>query len=69
MPSLNELRRQYSSVSDTQTSLPGDEEILVPDSRHGLRPNQILEQRFSVALLREHAERASWARIPQTSVR
>jgi hypothetical protein len=64
MPMLTELRSRFLNTANSQTCIVDDGETLVSDSRNGLRPTQILNDKLTHALLREQKSRQAW--LPTT---
>ena len=60
MPMLNELRRRLAHPYTVETGCQeGSEEMLVCDSRSGMRSPQVIDDKFGVALSREHDRRST----------
>jgi hypothetical protein len=53
MPTLAELQSRFGNENDSQSILPGSDEVLVADVRGRLTPAQIVEQKLR-SLLRPH---------------
>ena len=51
MPTLADLRVQFSSSSRSPLSVPEEDEVLVADVRSKLSPAQVVEQKLRRALL------------------
>ena len=53
MPMLNDLRRRLGTESVEEQMNCESDETFVSDSRNGMRPINVIENKFGVALLRE----------------
>jgi hypothetical protein len=53
MPRLTDLQRRFFASAEAPLEAASDGETMITDSRQGMRPMQILEEKFGAALSRQ----------------